>query len=47
MHDESRDGRAVVGRLGATLRRRWTGLDRGWRAALLGVAIVAGHQLLA
>jgi hypothetical protein len=47
MEDESRDGRtALLGRV-ATLRRYWAGLDRGWRAALLGVVIVTGHQLLA
>jgi hypothetical protein len=37
-----RDGESVVGRAAAA----WTGLDRGWRAAALGLALVAGHALV-
>jgi hypothetical protein len=36
------DDESVVG-LVATA---WAGLDRGWRAAALGLALVAGHALV-
>ena len=34
-----------VGTSTEQLLRRWAALDRGWKAAVFGVLIVAGHAL--